>query len=125
MSPIEIFAIIVAVLFVVKMVVILIKPKAWFSVAKAMFVKPWLTMIVALVLALVVLKYLIASITIVQIFAVMLFMMLLMWMSFAAYSKEMLPMAKKLLKDRTALKRAWLSLIVWLALVVWLIYVLI
>jgi len=62
----------------------------------------------------------------VQIFASMLFFMLLMIMDIAAYSKEMINWAEKLLKDRQILiKKAWVALIVWAALIIWVIYTLV
>ena len=37
----------------------------------------------------------------------------------AVYAKEVLGVARKLLKDRKIIKRSWLYLILWIALMIW------
>ncbi|MFC1769180.1 hypothetical protein ACFLZX_05440 [Nanoarchaeota archaeon] len=121
MSPIEIIALLVAAIGIIKIIILLIKPKAWKKVPDVVFNRPVLTMIVGLILAGLVLYYLLAELSIVQIFAVIAFVMLLVVASYSAYAKEMKSMMGKLLKDRKALKKAWLIVVVWLALSVWVI----
>jgi hypothetical protein len=118
MTPIEIFALILAVLAVVKIIVLFANPKSWLSVVRAVYTRPVLTSITALILAALVLKYLLVELSIVQIFAVMLFLALLMVIGFAAYSKEMLELLEKILRDKNV-EKAWLAIIVWLILVSW------
>ena len=98
MTPVEIFALIVALAAAIKIVVILINPKAWINVVKKVYTNNSLLMIVSLILAAVVLYYLLMEITIIQIFAVMLFLMLLMAMGMAIYKKEIISITPKLLK---------------------------
>lgn len=124
MTPIEIIAFILVLLVLVKLIVILINPKSWQKTTQALIGKPILTIVVSLVLAAVVLYYLLAELTIVQIFAVMAFLALLMMLSMAAYSKEFLTMAKKILKDRSALKKCWLPIAIWIVLMLWVLYAL-
>ena len=108
-----------------KLLVIMIKPKAWMNVVEVVYRKPTLLMVVSLILAAVVLYYLdFAGITIVQIFAVMVFFALLAAMTASAYAKEIIVLARKMLKDKSVLKKAWLALVVWIVLVVWVLYTL-
>jgi len=124
MTPIEIMALIIAVIAGIKILVLLVKPRAWFdNIVKPIYSKPALTSVIALILAGFVLKYLLNSgLTIIQIFAVMLFFALIMALSFAAYSKEMLEWAEKMLEDKAIIKRAWLAILVWIVLVIWVLY---
>src|SRR3989344_6839278 len=101
LGVIETIALITAVVVLIKIVVILIKPKAWLSVVRPIYSMPVVLMIVSLVLAAVVLNYLIlAGITITQIFAVMGFGALLGAMTAASYAKEVVALGTKMLKDR-------------------------
>ncbi len=120
LGTIEVMALIVVVAAAIKILVILVKPKAWVGIVKKIWVNSALVGIVSLVLAAVVLYYLMqAGITIVQIFAVMLFIALLAAVSAAVYSKEIMGLAQKLLKDKNILKKAWLAILVWIILIIW------
>ena len=105
----------------IKMIVILISPKAWLNgVVKKIWGKPVLMMIVCLILAGISLYYLtVAGITIVEIFAVMLLFTLLIAVGVAVYAKEIVGLAGKLLANRNILKKSWLYIIIWIALIVW------
>lgn len=126
MTPIEIFALILAVVAAIKIMVIFIQPKSWLGLVKAVYKTPTLTMIVSLVLAAIVLYYLVwvEGITIIQIFAVMLFVGLLAAITMSSYFKEVTGVAEKMLRDKSILKKAWLSIIVWIVLIVWALYTL-
>lgn len=120
MDTIGIFALIVALAVLVKLIVILIKPIAWLDVIKPIYKNSALTTILSLILAAVVFYYLtLARITIVQIFAVMLFMALLIASGVAAYSDGLIKMAEKMLKDKAIIKKAWLPIVIWLVLSIW------
>lgn len=122
MTPIEIMAFIVAAIAAIKLFVIFINPKSWIKVTKTVFANPFLTTIILLALAMISLGYLITELTIVQIFAAMLFVMCLSALGFAAYSKEMLPLVNKMLKEKDILKKAWVSIAVWIVLIGWVLY---
>ncbi|ODS35946.1 hypothetical protein BEH94_02580 [Candidatus Altiarchaeales archaeon WOR_SM1_SCG] len=123
MTPIEIMALIVAVLGSIKLIVILLNPKSWLDgAAKTAFSNPVLTTMVSLVLAAVTLMYLLEELTIIQIFAVMLFLMFLMAAAIAPYSKEIIAMGDKILKDRGVVKKGWLAIIIWAVLIIWVLY---
>ncbi len=123
LGTIEILALIIAVVAAIKILVILVKPKAWMEVVKAVYKSPRITMIISTILAAVVLYYLNNSgISIIQIFAVMLFLALLMAVSVSAYAKDMIALGRKMLKDRKILKKAWLSIVIWALLIIWVLY---
>ena len=124
MTPIEIFALIVVVLGIIKLIMIFINPNSWTSVVKAIFAKPMLTGILSLVLAAVVLYYLLAEMTIVSLFGAMLFFMFIMLASFAVFSKELVDMMNSLVSQRNIMKRVWLIVVVWIALMIWVLYAL-
>ena len=120
---VEWLALIVALVALVKMVVILIKPKVWIKIIGVVYKNKIITPIVSLILAGVVLYYLLgAEISIIDIFAVMAFISLLAVFGVSVYSEEVLSVAQKLLKDRNIVKRSWLYLIIWMALTVWALY---
>jgi len=123
MTPIEIIALIVIAISIIKILVILVKPVSWAKLVKKLYVSPALAMIVCLILAAVVLYYLdAAGITIVQIFAVMAFLALVMGLTLAAYFKQAESLMQKILKSGIV-KKAWLAMIVWIVLIVWALYV--
>ena len=84
MEIITVFALIIALLALVKILVILVKPKVWLNLVKSIWSVPMLTMIVCLILAAIVFYYLIQELTIIQIMATTLFIALLAGMTFAA-----------------------------------------
>ena len=118
-TAIEWMAAIIALLALIKILVILVKPKAWIFVIDFFYGKPNITMVLSAILALVTFWYLLKELTIVQIFAAMLFTSLLAMITVSVYSKEVISVAKKMLKDRKVLSRAWLSIIIWVILAVW------
>jgi len=119
MTPIELFAWIAIVLALVKIIVVVINPKAWMNFAKTLWERPVVMMVVSLVLGIIVLTYLLETISIVQIFAVTLFVMLLSAVSLASYSKEFMKLADKLAKDKKFLRKAWVPIVVWAGLAIW------
>ena len=54
----------------------------------------------------------------------MLFVSLLAAVSVASYSKEIVVLGEKMLKDKAMIKKAWLSILVWIVLIIWVVYVL-
>src|SRR3989344_5301471 len=114
------FALILAAAALIKIIVILIKPISWIKVVDTVYAIPMLTAFISLVLSAVVLFYLIeAGFGIVDIFAVMLFLGLLAAVGVSVYAKEFLPLARKMLKDRTFVKKSWLYIIIWIVLIIW------
>lgn len=119
-SYLEILALIFIVLAIVKILALLIRPKFWLRVVKKVWFDAGLMMALCFVLAIIVLGFLLVSgITITQILAIMLFTCLLAGIGVAAYSKEVVEVAEKLLRNRNIVKKSWLYLIIWIALLAW------
>jgi len=120
-NAINILALIFLAVVTIKLVVILISPKAWMNgVVKKVWAIPMLTGIVSLILAVVSLYYLLgAGITIVEIFAVMVFFSLLAAVGISVYYKDVMALAAKLMKDKAIIKKSWLYILIWIALVAW------
>ena len=119
MTPVEIFALIIALGILLKLIVGVLNPKAWLNMTKKIYASPVLIVIVSLILGAVVLKYLLVELTIVQIYASMLFLMFVGVLSLAVYVKEMLPLIEKILKRGNILKKAWLPVLIWFVLTLW------
>lgn len=120
MTAIEVMAIILVVIFIIKMITILIDPKGWSGFVEKVWRRPKVVMVVNTILAVVTLLYLLESgIGIIEIFAVMLFLMFLIGIGISGFSKEIVGLSKKLLKDRSVLKRSWFYIVIWILLVVW------
>lgn len=125
MTPIQIMALIVALIGAIKTILVLISPKTWADkIVKPIYANPFVTSIAALILGGVSLWYLLKELTIIQIFASMLFFMALMLLGFAAFSKDTVAFAQKLLKDQECIKKCWLVLIIWIVLLIWVFYAL-
>lgn len=119
-TAVEIIALILILVSLIKIIVILINPQSWYNnVAKKVFGSMGLVSVVSLILAAVVLYYLLQELTIIQILATMAFLSLLMVVGIAAYAKEVVPLVDKLYKDKTLVKRSWLYILVWIALLLW------
>ena len=115
MTPIEIIALVVIVLSVLKIALI---PKVWMKVVRKLYSVPKVLFVIELALAAVVLYYLLQVFSIVEILAVVGFGALLTGMSFAIYGKDTISWAGKILK-KDIWKKAWLPIVIWLALMVW------
>jgi len=124
MTPIEIIALIIAIIAGVKILALFINPKSWLPVPKAVFSRPLLLGLVSFVLAAIVLKYLIVELTIIQIYAVFLFISLLLLMSLAPFSSDVAALAARMYKDKAFLKKTWLAMLTWAALTIWVLYAL-
>lgn len=119
MTPIEIMALLVVSLGLIKTVVILIDAKKWMGVAKAVYGNPQVTQVIALALAGLSLWYLLQELTIVQVWASMAFFMMVMVLSAAVAGKELLALANKLLRQKNLLQKWWLATLVWVGLSLW------
>jgi len=121
MTPLQIIALAFVVFAFLKIIIIIKDPQAWKSFIKALYSKPHLVSLISLVVAGIILKCLLQELTIVQIFASMTFMMAMIMVQFSAFSEEIIEISDKFLKDRSVMKKIWLSLSIWLVLMVWVI----
>jgi len=119
MTPIEILALIVAVMGAVKLVFVFVKPAAWMGVVKKVYGKPVYTMGAAIILGVIILTFLLEELTIVDIFAVMSFIMVLMMLGVAALGDEVIALSDKVLQNKDMIKKMWLSAVVWAILIIW------
>jgi len=122
LTTLELMALIVAVVAIVKILFLITKPAKWIEFVERIYSKPSIIMVVALILGYWALQALLdAGITIVEIFAVMLFLVFLMTLSIAVYPKEIIPIGKKMLRDKSLIKKGWLAILVWFLLSIWVI----
>ena len=119
MNEIEIFALILLVVAIIKIILILYKPEIWFGLIERMYVIPQLITLLALISSAVVLYFLInAGLTIIEILAVCLFIALLLMIAIASYSEELFVWIKQ--QDMTdVVRRTWLYIFVWILLLGW------
>src|SRR3989344_2440503 len=116
MTPIEIMALLLVVLGIVKLLFMFIHPKSWLRVAQIAFINSVLTTIVAVVVAGVTLFYLLQELTIVQIFASIWFTMMLVVIGIAPFSAELRGWAEKLLQKKNIIRKSCLSMVIWIVL---------
>lgn len=116
---IEVFAALLILLAVVKLIVLSVNAPAWLTAVKALYARPTATATVSYVLAGLVLYGLLgAGLTIVQILAVCLFVVLLLIPGFAPYMGEVLRGLEGK-PFRQMLREQWLYTLVWMLLLAW------
>lgn len=121
MSPIEILAAIFAVMVLTKIVVFLLFfPKKWKEFAQVLLKKPMLLAVIYSVLAVVVGKYVLESMSAAQLAAAMLFSFLLLGVSMVIYSKALLKIAGETIKERKGL--ILVMMLFWAAGALWVLY---
>ncbi|MBU0467309.1 MAG: hypothetical protein KJ718_05135 [Nanoarchaeota archaeon] len=118
-TPVEVIALIVVIAAVVKMIVLLVNPRAWIGFAKGVYAKTGLVQMVGLILAAVVLYYLLQEITIVQVMAVVAFTALLVMVGLAPEIGHFVKKYEAQIKKGTLWKQYWLYTLIWIVLVLW------
>lgn len=125
MTPIEIMALIAAIIVPIKLIMVWRSQKSWFNtVTKRYWGNAIVTTILSLIVVVVTLFYLLQELTIVQIWAATLFAMALISLGLAPFSKYMLNVEKKWFTETNVIKTGWVAAIVWLVLVIWVLYTL-
>ncbi|MBU1864126.1 MAG: hypothetical protein KKH94_10720 [Candidatus Omnitrophica bacterium] len=119
LGPLKVFAGILIIFAVIKTVVVLRNPQAWFNFAKKLYRRPPVTQAAALVLAAIVLCFLMnAGMTMIHILAVMVFIMLLMLVGMAPYGEQLINWVQG--QDiKKMMKGMWLYMAVWIVLLLW------
>lgn len=120
LGTLEILALILVVISVIKLLFLLIKPKSWMGFASWIYGGRFLSAFILLVLSAVVFYFLIQQLTIVQILAVTLFMALFIGMGYALIDGKNFVKtfyAKKI--NKIWANGVWLYALLWLALMVW------
>lgn len=119
-TSVEIIALVVILASAIKMVMLLVNPKAWINFAKSLYKKPNFAKVVAFILAAVVLYYLLdAGITIIQILAVTAFLALLLIFGLANEIPYILKRYETAVKKGKMWKDHWFYALVWIALLIW------
>lgn len=119
MTPVEIIALVLVIVGVIKVIVLMIKPSAWLGTFGKMWVNTPAFLVVAVILALVVLRYLLTELTIVQIFAVFAFMAPFYWIALAPYRREIYEMVSRDTSTKTLFQKSWFTMLIWVVLSVW------
>jgi len=123
MTPIEIIALIGAIIVPIKIVMLLKGQKFWFeTVTEKYWGNAITTTILSLLAVAVLLFFLLRELTIIQIWAGAIFGMALTSLALAPFSKWMLGVEKKWFTETNVLKTGWIALIVWIVLIVWVLY---
>lgn len=116
---IEILALILIAVSLIKLIIFLVDPQIWYRFIEVFYSKPAIASFIAFVLAVLVLYFLLqAGVSIAEILAVCLFVALIIVIGLARYANDLIPWIKK--QDIVAiLKEVWLYTLVWLLLIAW------
>ncbi len=120
MNGIEVIALIIALVAIIKAVIFIFNKKALSGKVEKFMKNPGLLILILFVLAILVFGYVIDSITIVQMFAAMAFYALLTALTFAAYPSHISKFTKEILNEKTPLL-VKLVIVVWVILSIWVI----
>ena len=121
LTSLEIIAALFALIGLIKIIVILINKKSWFSVTKSVYGNPAASSLIFFILALIVFYFLIQELTIIEIIAAAAFISLLMGLAFLQVSKDILTLGNKMLNKKFTGWQLFI-MIVWLILLIWTIY---
>ena len=121
-TPIDIIALFFVILVLVKLLVVSYNKRIWIEkITKPIYNNQKITGIIVTGLALLILKYLLEELSLVQIFAVVFFSSLLIVLGFLPYSKELMNLIEKVEK-RKFTKWQIFYLLVWLFFALWVFY---
>ena len=122
MTAIEIIALITVLIVIIKLIVLAIKPSAWYEQSNPLIKiesgKIRAT-IFSLTLSVVLLYYLLQELTIVQIFAVMTFVWAMFMLALAPFAERFFESIREFAQEPGFLKKNWFSITVWIILVIW------
>jgi len=121
LTPIEIIAVVFAVLGLIKIGIIIINVKAWMPVTKTVYGNPKVVSPIVLGLAAIVFYYLIQSLTIVEIVAVMAFTSLIFAIGFLHVGKDLTKMTNKMVKNGLS-SWMWGYMLLWSVAMAYVIY---
>lgn len=119
MDTIVLFAWIMILFSLIKMLIILVNPDYWINFAKRFWKYPAMTGLISTLLAGLVLFYLLQDLSIVDIFAVMLFISLIFISTLSSIGNEYLEFSQKLAKKPGFWNKFWFAFIIWFALIIY------
>ena len=120
-TSVEIIALILIIASAIKMLVLLVNPKAWMNFAKGIYSKPGAVKFVGLILAVIVFYYLyyVSGITVVQILAVTVFVALLLMIGLADEVDDLMKKYQGMIKRGKLWQKYWFYTLLWLILLGW------
>ena len=124
MTPVEIMALLTALVVLGKVIALLRSQRLWFSTITTRF---WggsgtTTLVVSAVVGAATLWFLLEELTIVQIWAAMLFCMAITVMALAPFSEYLLAAEDRWFAETRTLRRGWAAGVVWVGLSLWVLY---
>ena len=122
MTPVEIMALIMVLGGVVKTIFFFQNPKSLTGMINSLSKNSLVVTLVSFALAVVVLRYLLQEVNMVEIFAVMLFLSLLIMMAVGPFFAHLAPFYQKMLQDKKLLQKTWPLIVVWFFLSAWVLY---
>lgn len=119
LTTIEVLALIVIIIALLKIITLLFAPKFFMNLAKSIYGCPKSLKVVAFLLAVIVFYFLIkAGVTVTEIFAIFLLLALLIGPAIADYGKGILEQ----INPKNVLKKQWFATLIWVILTAWGIY---
>ncbi len=126
MNNIEIIVLVFIALSIVKLITLIISPRAWYGPSNPIIRLVWNKIsatIFALIFGGIVLFYLLMEISIVEVFVAVVFAFLLAILTLAPDIKKIFEgMINHLERDGGILKKYWFSLLIWLGLMTWVVW---
>ena len=123
MTPVEILALIFAVLVLVKVLLVMFNPQLRIRIAENLLQQSTLLMFIYTLGAALAGYYLLMDLTFVQIAAVMLFTTLLIGMASIPFGKELIHLVRQVMKNRVEyLQKSYFTLILWMCIAIYILY---
>ncbi|MEK6918780.1 MAG: hypothetical protein AABW73_01950 [Nanoarchaeota archaeon] len=117
-TSVEVVAIVLSVLVLIKVLFLFTAPKPWFNLTKPLFSYPKIVSWLAFILSLVVLSFLLREITITQIFVSGMFLFLLFIAGMHLFNKELVTFRESLINNLRT-RDYWWYLVLWVIIAVW------
>ena len=125
LTPLEWMAWALIALSVVKILVVLVRPRLWVKYVTIPFYSHTIFCVVSVIAVLGGFYYLTREMTVEQIFAAFFVMALLMSITLRPYAKDMVMMFQRSLGSRSVIRNSWFALSLWALLIAWAAYYLI
>ncbi len=123
MTPIQILALVFALIGLIKLIVILVKPEGWLKVTEKVYSgNRGVTTFIFLILTIIVGYYVLQVLTIVQVAAVFLLMSMIMGLTMVQYKDTILNFAREIYNDPSMVKNSWLIIVIWIVISLWILY---
>jgi len=123
MGVVEILALMLILIVVIKLIVLLVKPELLFSLGKTIYSRPAIVQLIALSLAVTVAYFLtVAGIDLIEIMAVFVLAFLLLAITIAPFEKRLVTEAKQMFGRGEFWQKNWPGFLIWLALAFWAAY---